>query len=443
MKIGYIIGTYPLVTTTFIDREVQGIRARGIDLVVLSIRRPPPEVERMEEYVAVRQQTIYLLPAAWLLFFVAHLYFALVRPRAYWGLLRYLVSRRHPGFRQRLKTALHFAEGVYAAYLLRDQGCDHFHAHFADRAATVALCVSRLLGKPYSLTAHANDLYAGPVLLYEKFKHAEFAVTVSRFNRDHLLKNYPNLETSKVAVLHPWVDLSEFEPPAHRSQNQRFSILSVGRLVEKKGHRYLVEACRRLCDRGLDVECRIIGGGPLEGALRALVAEQGLGEFVRLEGPQSKAEVYKRLCKADVFVLASVIAQDGDRDGMPVALAEAMAMCVPVISTNIVGIRELVQPGAGRLVAPNDPVALADAIQSIYEMDRAEREEMGKSARAIVESDFELNKGIDVLAEFFRVASTPSRTREHAPVREAMLQTLVHKPGANSLGKDEHNGNRN
>jgi glycosyltransferase involved in cell wall biosynthesis len=412
MKIGYIIGTYPLVTTTFIDREIQGLRERGIEIQVLSIRRPPAEVEQLEEYRATRETTTYLLPPNWAVFLVAHLFYAIARPFAYWGLLAYLVTRSHPNLKQRLKTALHFGEAVYAAFILRDRGLDRLHAHFADRAAAVALCVGRLLDRPYSLTAHANDLFAGPVLLFEKFKHADFGVTVSRFNKEYILRNYPGLDPERIIILHPWVNLDEFKTPTTRPENRRFSILSVGRLVEKKGHRFLIQACRNLRAQGLKLECRIVGSGPEEDKLRAVVKECGLADCVHLMGPKAKGEVLSLLSEADVFVLASVIAKDGDRDGMPVALAEAMAMQVPVISTDIVGISELVQPGTGLLVPPENAIELAHAIQSIYDMDRDARTKMGELGRSTVSGGFDVNGGIDQLAKLFRQSSakkTPTR----------------------------------
>jgi colanic acid/amylovoran biosynthesis glycosyltransferase len=416
LKIGYIIGTYPLITTTFIDREIQAVRDHNIEVTVLSIRRPPPEVAQRPEYTTARSTTIYLLPPDWLKFLLAHLYYAAIAPATYWGLLGYLLTRPHPSARARLKTALHFAEAVYAAYRLRGEHCDHLHAHFADRAATVALCAARLLGIPYSLTAHANDLFAGPLLLSEKFKNARFAVTVSRFNKEYIQSKHPDVDGKQIAVLHPWVNMDEFNPPATRPTNRRFTILSVGRLVEKKGHRYLIQACGLLREQGLHVKCRIIGSGPLERELHALIAEQGLADCVTLEGPQPKAEVIRRLAEADVFVLASVIAEDGDRDGMPVALAEAMAMQVPVISTDIVGIGELVQPGAGYLVSSQDSTTLAHAIQTIYRMSREGRSEMGKWGRAIVESDFQVDKGIDNLVELFRQSLPAAPVRVRQPV---------------------------
>ncbi|MBI5030563.1 MAG: glycosyltransferase [Chloroflexi bacterium] len=406
MKIGYIIGTYPLVTTTFIDREMQGLRQRGFDLAILSIRRPPRQVEQIEEYRQTMKNMLYVFPIAWIRFLLAQLYFGITHFAAYWSLLGYLFTRPHSNLRQRIKTLAHFFEGVYAAYLLRDANCDHLHAHFVDRAAVVALCVSRLLHKPYSLTAHANDLYAGPVLLFEKMKHAQFVVTVSNFNKKYILEKCPGLDAEKILVLHPWVDGSEFAPPINRAPNRRFSILSVGRLVEKKGHRFLIEACRQLRTQGLHLDCRIVGGGPLEEELRALINRYGMADLITLEGAQSKAHVLQRLAEADAFVLASTIARDGDRDGMPVALAEAMAMQVPVISTALVGIGELVQPGAGILVPPENPGALAQAIKQIYSMNRAAQVEMGQRARAIVQHNFEVNQGIDQLAEMFRHSDT-------------------------------------
>lgn len=401
MKIGYIIGTFPLVTTTFIDREMQGLRQRGFELAILSIRRPPREIVQIDEYRQAMKNIVYVFPIDWVRCILGQLYFGVIHFVTYWSLLTYLFTRPHSNMRQRFKTVLHFFEGVYVAYLLRGVGSDHLHAHFVDRAAIVTLCASRLLNKPYSLTAHANDLYANPVLLFEKMQNAKFVVTVSDFNKHYILQNCPGLGAEKILVLHPWVDVSEFVPPTHRVPNRRFTILSVGRLVEKKGHRYLIEACRQLRLQGLHLDCRIIGGGPLEDELRELVTQCGMADCIQLEGAQSKSEILRQLGKADVFVLASIIASDGDRDGMPVALAEAMAMQVPVISTDIVGIGELVQPGAGLLVPSKDSTALANAIKSIYKMDVDAQIEMGQQAREIVQGEFEVNAGIDQLGKKF------------------------------------------
>ena len=179
----------------------------------------------------------------------------------------------------------------------------------------------------------------------------------------------------------------------------------MGRLVEKKGHSDLIEACYLLQQQGLDFECRIVGDGPLRPKLEEQVTRHNLQGRVRLTGGQPQSQVRWLLQQwADLVALPCVIARDGDRDGMPVALAEAMAMGLAVISTDIVGIRELVQPGTGILVPPHDPAALAEALWTIGAQDPASRIEMGRRGRAVVEAEFNLLKGTRQLAKLFREA---------------------------------------
>ena len=408
LQLAYIIGTFPNITTTFIDREIRVLRQLGLDLQTLSIRRPKPGTPLSTEQQVFQQDTIYLLPLNWIRFFISNLYLVLLHPFTYFGTLIYLLSRPHPNFSARFKSLLHFAEGVYAAYLLRSLPLDRLHAHFLDRAATVALVAGRFLRLPYSVTAHANDIYKDPVLLFEKIKEATFVVTVSQFNKSYILDLYPDLGSDKIHVLHPWVDLEHFQPPpTNNTIHDELRVLSVGRLVEKKGHQYLIEACHLLKLRDVDFECHIIGDGPLKSELKADINRYKLQEQVHLLGAQPQSKVLDSLAWCDVFVLACVIAQDGDRDGMPVALAEAMAMEVPVISTNIVGIGELVQPGAGYLTPPNDVVALARAIKSMTSASPAERSRMGKYGRTIIAEEFDVFKGTGRLAGLFYQTVAP------------------------------------
>lgn len=401
LSLVYIIGTYPLLTTTFIDREIRILRQLGADIRILSIRRPPALMPLSEEQQQIQQEVTFLLPVKWFSLILSHFFFILLRPWCYLKTLVYLLARSHPSFKARLMSLLHFGEGVYAAYLLRDQQADHLHAHFIDRAATVALVIGRLLSLPYSVTAHANDIYRDTVLLDKKLGEAKFVVTVSKFNKAHLLATYSGLEPDRIHVLHPWVDLVHFQPSSARVASSVLRILSVGRLVEKKGYVYLLEACHLLYAKGIDFECRIIGDGPLRSELEQLINAYKLRERVQLLGAQPQSTVLTNLIWCDVFVLACVIAQDGDRDGMPVALCEAMAMTVPVVSCNIAGIGELVRPQAGFLVTTRDAVALAEALQVIYNMDEVSRAEMGHSGRAVVQADFELYDGVRRLMSLF------------------------------------------
>lgn len=399
MQLLYVIGTYPLVTTTFIEREISALRALGLGVQIISVRRPPPT------HPAAREEILYLLPPVWLHLLAAHLYFAARRPRAFFGLLWWLLTRPHANFAQRFKTLLHFGEGVYAAFRVRHSSFEHIHAHFIDRAALIALCLSRLLNKPYSVTAHANDIFAAPTLVTEKLAPARFVITVSEFNKQHLLQTYPALEARQIHVLHPWVDTDEFMPPTARPQNGYLQIISVGRLVAKKGHAVLLDACAQLAQAGAAFECCIIGEGPLRAELQTRIAAHNLDARVMLLGAKPKVEVQAALARADVFVLAATIAPDGDRDGMPVALAEAMAMALPVISTEVVGIHEMVRDGAGFLVPPDDAAALARALVQVQQTPRAARLEMGLRARQIIADDFQVKRGVSELATLFRASS--------------------------------------
>lgn len=402
LRLAYIVGTYPGLTTTFIDREIRILRRWGVNLQTVSIRRPAPGTPLSAEQQELSQATTYLLPIDWWDFLIANLCFGLYHPLIYFRTLIYLLSRPHLSLADRFKTFLHFAEGVYAAHLLRGQSLDRLHAHFVDRAAVVALVAGRLLNLPYSVTAHANDIYTKKPLLCEKITEASFVVTVSEFNKAYLLDACPDLAPNKIHVLHPWVDVSQFQPPPARLNCGTLRILSVGRLVEKKGHQYLIEACNLLLAKGIDFECRIIGAGPLKAELRADIEHYQLERHVHLLGAQPQTEVLANLCWCDVFVLACVIASDGDRDGMPVSLAEAMAMAVPVISSRLVGIDELVRPGTGLLVPPGDAVALADALHTISAFSQSDRAEMGLFGRAVVDADFNLLKGTCQLMTLFQ-----------------------------------------
>ena len=419
MNLAYIIGTYPEISTTFIDREIQALREMGAQIQILSIRRPNQLISQIKDYAQIQKQILYLLPANWLRLFLAHLFFALFHPRSYFSTLFYLLTSPHPRLKLRLKTLLHFGEGVYAAYFLRGKQWDHLHAHFIDRAATVALIVSRLLDIPYSVTAHADDIYNEPVLPYEKLSAAKFSITVSEFNKAHLLQVCPRLEPEKIFVLHPWIDTPHFQPLPTRASKEKFRILSVGRLVENKGHQYLIEACHLLQKAEIDFECQIIGQGPSQSELQRLIVQWNLQDRVHLLGGLPQPEVLKSLSHADVFVLACIVAKNGDRDGMPVAIAEAMAMEVPVISTHIVGIPEMVLPGTGYLVPPNDAQALAEAIQKVYRASAASRVEMGKRGRAVIAGHFDLYAGVQKLAGLFERSVKENGTRHHSTLKMA------------------------
>ena len=399
-KLAYIIGTHPTLTTTFIDREIKTLREMGARIQLLSIRRPRPDVALSEKYGEMQKSIIYLLPADAIKLILAHLYFAVLQPLTYFRLLTFLFTRPHPNHGLQLKTLLHFGEGVYAAYLLRGRDWDQVHGHFLDRAATVALCVSRLLNVPYSLTAHAKDIYVNPVLLPEKLSGAKFVVTCTRYNEAHLARLEGAASNHRLKCIYHGLDVKDYRPDSGASSGKPV-LMAVGQLKEKKGFTFLLKACRILKDRNYDIECQIVGDGPWREALEAQIRQLSLADTVRLCGALPHQEVVDKYKRATVFVVPSVLGADGDRDGIPNVILEAMAMQLPVVSTCHSGIPEVVEDGVnGMLVPPADASALADALARLLD-DPDSRRRFGQRGRQTVVERFDVERNVtQLMAEF-------------------------------------------
>ena len=399
LRLAYIIGTYPLSTTTFIEREIEALRRLGVTVHVISIRRPPrdhPPPQGTSD-----SDVHYVLPVRMGALILNHLEGMVLRPRAYFRALGRLLSRPHPDLRSWVRTILHFGLGVHTSRLIREMyPCDHIHAHFVDRAAIVALIAGRLLDKPFSATAHANDIYVDPVLLTEKIAQAKFVATCTRHNESHLRSMSDATSARKLKCIYHGLEVSKYQPQWD-SRRPRPLLLAVGQLKEKKGFDYLLEACRTLLDQRIDFDCSIVGEGPMRNALEAKIAELSLQDHVALLGGLPHNVVIERYSEATIFVLPCVTATDGDRDGIPNVILEAMAMGLPIVSTRHSGIPEAVEHGrTGLLVPPRDSRALADALARLI-ADENLRVRLGRSGRSIVVEAFDVGANVTkLLAEF-------------------------------------------
>ncbi|HUF59001.1 MAG TPA: glycosyltransferase [Actinomycetota bacterium] len=393
--LAYVIGTYPIPTTTFIDREIDALRRLGVSIQVLSIRRPGlpllsgSQRQRLEE-------VHYVLPARIGDLLRSHAGFLRSRPVVYLTTFARLVTRPHPSVRARVRTVLHFGLGVHVARLLQDRyPSDHVHAHFVDRAALVALVAGRLLDRSFSATAHANDIYVDPILLPEKIASAKFIATCTRYNDTHL-RSLANGASDKVRCVYHGIDLRDFSPGSSRRHDAPL-ILSVGQLKEKKGFGDLLDACRILVDREVPFVCEIVGEGPLRASLQARIADLDLDPYVRLVGGLPHDEVIRKYREATIFVLPCVTGPDGDRDGIPNVIIEAMAMGLPVVSTRHSGIPEAVHDErTGLLVPKADPEALALAILRLLS-DWKLRDRLGGRGRERVSVLFDVDTNAKAL----------------------------------------------
>lgn len=276
----------------------------------------------------------------------------------------------------------------------RHRGIVHIHAHFADEPAAIARKAADLAGIGYSISAHAKDIYiTDAALLRRNLQPAKFVVTCTSHNAQHLRAVAPGVP---VAKLYHGIDCTRLCPGHPDKAAKRPIILSVGRLRTKKGLDILIDACARLRKRGLDFACEIIGYGPEEANLRRKITKLGLIDQVTLVGKLGHDAVLERMRAATIFALPCRIDADGDRDGIPNVILEAMAMGLPVVSTPVSGVPEIVTHGStGHLVPPDDPDALTDCLAGILEhgADAA----LIANARAAVQSRFGDGRDITML----------------------------------------------
>ncbi len=392
LRLAYLIGTYPGLTTTFIDREIRTLRRWGVDLQIVAIHRPDNPAALSPEQKDLQEGAIYLLPAAPITLLLAHLYFLLARPLIYLRTLAFLVTRPHPSLGSRLRTVQHFGMAVYAAYLLRRRPLTELHAHFVDRTATLALVAARLLGIPYSLSIHAGaDVFVHRVLVAEKIAEARHAVTCTLHNRTYLEQVLGVDLKDKISHVRHGLNLSLYRPQTRLSANGKPLILSVGQLAERKGFAQLIEVCSLLKAQGHEFRCEIVGEGPQRLRLERMIDALALRDTVALLGALPHGEVIKKYDEATLFALLCIVTAEGDMDGIPNVIAEAMAMRTPVVSTTVSAIPELVIDGVNGLLAPpGDATAAAAAIARLLD-DPDLRTQLAGNARRTIEDTFDVD----------------------------------------------------
>ncbi|HET6372838.1 MAG TPA: glycosyltransferase [Candidatus Polarisedimenticolia bacterium] len=408
LKVAYIANTFPRWGGGWLLNEARGVTGAGIDLVLFSFNRPSDEVAAqpgMKEWIA---RTTYLPRGDSKECLSEALGFIVRHPLAF---LRGVVAALRVGGRTSHKG--HLMEVFFLASRIRRSGAVHVHAQHADYVADMAMAAAACLRLPFSFAGHARDMYTHPGRLKVKIRAARFVATCTGFNETYLKElcageKESGLDPGKIARVYHGVDLERFgflEKPAPATR-----LISVARLKEKKGYPYLLEALVQLKKKGRDVTLEIYGDGdqkqPIEDRIRTL----GLHDRVTLKGAIEHDRIPAALASAGAFVLACVVMPDQDRDGIPNTIIESLATGVPVISTAISGIPEVVRDGvSGLLVPERDPAALAAAIERLIS-DPELRARCGREGRRIVEADFSVEATGRTLAGLFRRAVAPAGT---------------------------------
>ncbi len=409
IHIGYVVKMYPKLSETFIVNEILEMERVGAQVTIFSLRLPN-EGRFHRKLAQVAAHVVHLpaaSPAACTDLLLAHAP-AFRSGRRELGELLWsaLESGNHAALRE-------FGNGLFLAKEARNRGIDHLHAHFATVPSTVARIASRLTSIPFSFTAHAKDIYHDSVdrnALQTKIDDAAFVVTVCDANRNYLLESYPSRTT-----IHRIYNGLDLVVQSFRERNGigPLKLLGVGRLVAKKGFDTLVDACAVLNSRGVDIECRIIGGGVERDSLDSLVDEHGIRDCVHLLGPQTDREVRMAMDEADIFVLPARIAPDGNRDALPTVLLEALATGLPAVSTDVTGIAEILGEDAGELVPIDDAVALAVCLEALA-ANPGRRQELALTGRARAESRFDIRKNLSPISRLFQ-SSAESSKKDVAP----------------------------
>lgn len=422
MRVAFVLKGYPRLSETFVAQEIAALERRGLDILIVSLRRPT-DSPRHPVHDEIRAELLYLPE------------YLLLEPLRVWR--GYLKARRLPSYRQTRSIWLkdlvrdptpnrvrRFGQALVLAAEL-PAGVERLHAHFLHTPASVTRYAAALLGLPWTGSAHAKDVWTTPEWeKREKLASCQWLVTCTGANRDHLAALAP---AGRVELVYHGIDLERFkpaEPPARSCDGSNGAdpvvILSVARLVEKKGTEVLLQALARI-PPSLHWRFVHVGGGPLMRRLARLAASLGIRGRIEWRGALAQDQLIHEYRKADLFVLASRIARDGDRDGLPNVLAEAQSQELACVATRVSAIPELVRDGeTGVLVEPDDPEALARALEALI-TNPARRRALGQAGRSRLVESFALDANLELLARKFGLAASGANRR--GPETNRLLRT--------------------
>ena len=386
--IGLLVKIFPKLSETFILEEILGLEKRGIALRLYTLAAPTDTMTHAQVRRVRAPLTRVPDAAASGEFMTRHLRLFATHPLRWLGAFSSALRRGRLGMRDFLRAG-------WLAEQLRRDGVEHLHTHFISTPADIAALASRLGALPFSISAHAKDIYlSAHDDLRRKLDAAQFTVTCTEFNRRTLASIAPG---AAVHRMYHGLDRTLFHPQPRAESNAPPLILSVGRLREKKGLDTLIDACAKLRARQQPFACEIGGYGEEREHLQLRIDRLGLSNQVRLVGALARDEVITAYARTAVYVQPSRIAADGDRDGIPNVLLEAMAMGLPVVASRVSGIPEVVRDGInGLLVEADAPLALAEAIEQVL-LHPQQAAVLGSAARHTVAEAFDNDNNLRVL----------------------------------------------
>jgi glycosyltransferase involved in cell wall biosynthesis len=393
MKIAYIMSRFPLLSETFILREMDEVEKQGGEIALYPLICQNQDVVHEEakkwiprrncvpyfspKLLKVNLQTFFRNPIHYLTTFLKILY---------WNL---------PSLKFLIRAFILFPKAILTAEKLQSDNVDHIHCHYATHPALLAYVIHQFTDIPYSITIHSHDIYDNHVMLQQKLEEAEFIITISQFNVKYLEALLGNWIRDKTKVIHCGITPSDFNERPKTEIGNTFNILQIGSLHWKKGQTDLIRAAKLLTEKLTNFKITIVGEGDERKKLEALIDKLELNNYVNLLGAKSQQQVREILPQADCYIQSSV------SEGIPVAIMEALASQLPVIATDITGIPEIVIDNqTGYLIPPNNPEALAKAIYHVY-TNYKEASGFAQSGQKLVYEEYNLQKNVKDLVQVF------------------------------------------
>jgi len=413
MRLGYLYSRYPVISQTFCDTEMLALERIGVDLEIGSIY--PPLTSLRHEHISRLRAPVHYAPPQKIL----RIWEENAKTTGEWPVE--LVNRHEQKYGRQVKAEQRARNALYFAELFTRSGVDHFHVHFANRAAHTALFLKTISGIPFSVTAHGQDFMkdlGNDDLLREICAAAEFVAAETDYSRDLLRQRCPD-SAAKIHGVYNGIDLEHFPIPFLPTARSQPLIVSVGRLVTFKGFEQLIDVCAELSRRGLDFICEIMGDGPLRENLQEKIDRLSLSSRVTLLGSLSQGEVFERLQASDIFTLPSITDRQGASDVFPTVIMEAMSAARPIVSTRLAGIPELVvHEETGLLVQPGDTMALVEALEQLIR-NLELRLRYGRAGRRRIEQHFRIEQTIGPLVELLqRTCIAPPKPKTAPGLRQ-------------------------
>lgn len=395
MKIGYVLKIFPKISEKFVINEIMELIKMGHEIYIFSIYHPEEKIIYPEKMMhnEILQNNL-----------LKNIYYPPYISRSISELTGY-VSLLSGHSNNIIYNELCRNAARYFAKIIKDSNLkiDILHAHFATEPAFVAMTLSNMLGIPFTIMAHAYDIYMDPDIgaLKERFDNASAVMTASYYNMEYI--NSLGIDKNKIHVIRACPNLYELDNIKRRDNINGRNLLSISRLVEKKGIKYGILAIKNLIKEYPEITYRVIGSGPLEKELRSLIKSLGLENNVKIIGNLDNEKLNEELSRTTIFILPCTIAKNGDIDGIPVSLMEAMYLQIPTISTKISGIQELIENGkSGLLVDINNDKQLSDSVKILLE-NRELMIKIGNCARKKVEKDFNLHNEAQKLIDIWNL----------------------------------------